>query len=260
MRRTSRWTGQIVSIYGESAHWPARTRSWRSTAAPRRHGARPRAGAVARRRAAVSTAPTAVKRTAMQAARRAPRPAVRLPHLRPGVLRADPVGADPVAPATASPSPDRSRAPARVRAVDCDPADLDAWLRLLRTPGVGATARRLLAAFGSPRPCSTPAARRRSTRWTVRRHALTIQPRPTGARRGWPPRWPGCRRWSHAPCVPLGDPTTPPRCSRPPTHRCCCTRGRLELLAPAGRRRQPQPDAAGRDNARAFAASWGQAG
>jgi DNA processing protein len=62
-----------------------------------------------------------------------------------------------------------------MRAVDCDADEIAAWLRLLETPQVGReSARRLLAAFGSPQAVlAASEARRKEVVGSVAAHALS---------------------------------------------------------------------------------------
>ena len=149
--------------------------------------------------------------------------------------------------------------------------DLGAWLRLLLSPGIGRdTARRLLAAFGSPQAIfdAAPAARRTllppgqpdtlaepPDAWPAQVEALArwLEGDPTGDTTGH-----GERR-----VVTLGDPLYPARLletADPPL--LLFLQGRAELLArPAIAvvgSRNPTPQ--GRENAQAFAAHLSRAG
>ncbi len=143
-----------------------------------------------------------------------------------------------------------------------DRDELAAWLRLLETPGIGReSARRLLAAFGSPEAAldASPAARR--TVVGARADALASTPASLAGLLETTLAWlaqPGRH------IVPLGDPRYPPallQTADPPL--LFYAQGRLELLS--ARRslaivgsRNPTPQ--GLENARAFAAHLSQAG
>ena len=143
------------------------------------------------------------------------------------------------------------------------PDDLDAWLRLLRTPGVGRdSARKLLAACGSAEGVlSAPAATLRALVSPAQCSALAQAPE------GHDEQVAATRAWAAADparhFITLGDPAYPPQLletADPPL--LLFAHGRLELLsAPAiaivGSR---NPTAQGADNARAFAAHLSQAG
>ena len=196
-----------------------------------------------------------------QAARRAARHAVRVPRVRPHVVRADPVGAGagqagrPFHPALIARRRirrDGSRAardrPRRARPPGCGS---------LETPGVGRdAARRLLAAFGSPQAVVRRLDRRRARSRRRRRGARARAAAARARRAGSPRPWPGSTTAAAEPrdVVTLGDPRYPPallETADPPL--LLYVQGRAELLA--GRldrhRRQPQPDAAGRSTTRA---------
>ena len=132
-------------------------------------------------------------RTHDQAARRAPRPAVRVPRLRAHVVRADPVGeASRSRPATASAAlscagADAGR-PRQPRMIDRD--ELAAWLRLARH--AGRRPRRGAA------PARAPSARRRrvlDASTAARQQLRRRRPRP----RRWRPSRRGLRRPSSPP-------------------------------------------------------------
>ena len=141
--------------------------------------------------------------------------------------------------------------------------DLDAWLRLLRTPGIGRTsARRLLAACGSPQGVFD--ARPAALRDLVGAEAASALSEP-------PPRHDdqlaATRAWLDAEAsrhvIALGDPAYPTsllETADPPL--LLYAQGRIELLQAAsvavvGSR---NPTAQGSDNARAFAKHLSQAG
>lgn len=146
---------------------------------------------------------------------------------------------------------------------DCDERELDAWLRLLETPGVGReTARRLLAAFGSPQAvlgatsddrrqfanaaCASALAR------PAERHASLVAE---------------TLAWLHADdrhrLITLGEADYPAallETADPPLMLYAC--GRPELLAHGSLAIVGSRHATvqGRENARAFAAHLGHAG
>jgi DNA processing protein len=143
------------------------------------------------------------------------------------------------------------------------PDDLDAWLRLLRTPGIGRTsARRLLAACGSPQAVFE--ARPAALRDLVGAEAASALSEP-------PPQHDeqlaATRAWLEADStrhvIALGDATYPSsllETADPPL--LLYAQGRIELLhvvsiAIVGSR---NPTAQGTDNARAFAKHLSQAG
>jgi DNA processing protein len=143
------------------------------------------------------------------------------------------------------------------------PDDLDAWLRLLRTPGVGRdTARRLLAAFGSAQGIfdAAPTARR-----------TLVEPAQASALSSIPDRHDeqvaAARQWLAADparhVIALGDAQFPAallETADPPLMLFAA--GRIELLAAPSiavvGSRNPTPQ--GADNARAFARHLSQAG
>lgn len=143
------------------------------------------------------------------------------------------------------------------------PDDLDAWLRLLRTPGVGRdSARRLLAVCGSAEGVfAASAATLQTLVGPALGSALAAPPEhhdeQVSATRAWAAADPA----RHV--ITLGDPSYPPQLLEtgdPPL--LLFAHGRLELLmAPAiavvGSR---NPTAQGADNARAFAAHLSRAG
>jgi DNA processing protein len=138
-----------------------------------------------------------------------------------------------------------------------------AWFRLLETPGVGRdTARRLLAAFGSPAAVlDAPPAALRSVVGPALTEALSVPPIDFDL------RWQAAQVWlaggsdRHVLC--LGDAAWPAlllQTADPPLM--LYVQGRLEALsepslAVVGSRK---PTAQGLDNARAFAAALGQRG
>jgi DNA processing protein len=143
------------------------------------------------------------------------------------------------------------------------PDDLDVWLRLLRTPGVGrGSARRLLAACGSAQGVfdAAPAALRElvdaptaiALRTTPQRHEEQL-----AATRAWL----GADTARHV--IVLGDAAYPPQLLESPDPPLLLyAQGMLELLAApsiavVGSR---NPTAQGADNARAFATHLSQAG
>ena len=143
------------------------------------------------------------------------------------------------------------------------PDDLDAWLRLLRTPGVGRTcARRLLAACGVPQAVFDAGAT--ALRELVGAEAASALSEP-------PPRHDeqlaATRAWLHGDAsrhvIALGEPAYPAallETADPPL--LLYAQGRIDLLQAAsiavvGSR---NPTAQGNDNARAFAKHLSQAG
>ncbi len=146
---------------------------------------------------------------------------------------------------------------------DCDERELDAWLRLLETPGIGReAARRLLAGFGSPQ--AALAASTDDRRQFVRSNAANALSRP-GERHD--ALLAGTLAWlradEHHHLIVLGEPAYPAallETADPPLM--LHARGRLELLrtpalAIVGSR---HATVQGRENARAFAAHLGGAG
>ena len=143
------------------------------------------------------------------------------------------------------------------------PDDLDAWLRLLRTPGVGrVSARRLLAACGSAEGIfrASPATLQTLVGATLA-SALGRLPDGHDEKLAATRAWAGTDGTRHV--LTLGDSSYPPQLlesADPPL--LLFAQGRLELrMAPAiaidGSR---NPTAQGADNARAFAAHLSQAG
>jgi DNA processing protein len=146
-----------------------------------------------------------------------------------------------------------------------DRDELAAWLRLIETPGIGReTARRLLAAFGSPRAVIDASVSAR--RQVVNAAAATALAEP-------PPSFDAtlraCEAWLDAPSqaprafVPLGDPRYPPlllEAGDPPL--ALYLEGRAELLTSLSLAivgsRHPTPQ--GLENARRFGASLSGAG
>lgn len=144
-----------------------------------------------------------------------------------------------------------------------DRDELAAWLRLLETPGIGReSARRLLAAFGSPEAVfGAPVAARREVVGPAKAEALETEPETFAALLETTRAW--LAQPQHA-VVPLGDPRYPSallETADPPL--LIHAQGRLELLG--ARRavaivgsRNPTPQ--GLENARAFAAHLSQGG
>jgi DNA processing protein len=143
------------------------------------------------------------------------------------------------------------------------PDDLDAWLRLLRTPGVGReTARRLLATFGSAQAVfdAAPGARRTLVD-AAQATALTAPPERHDEQVAATRQWLAGDVARHV--IALGDPHFPAallETADPPL--LLFAQGRLELLAAPAiavvGSRNPTPQ--GADNARAFARHLSQAG
>lgn len=147
-----------------------------------------------------------------------------------------------------------------------DREELAAWLRLVETPGIGLeTARRLLAAFGSPQAIfdAAPPARR-ALLLPAQAEALgTSAPALASlVESTW--QWlQGSEPTAPRHVVPLGDPRYPPlllETADPPL--LLYAMGRIELLGAAalavvGSR---NPSAQGLENARAFAAALSDAG
>jgi DNA processing protein len=146
-----------------------------------------------------------------------------------------------------------------------DRDDIAAWIRLLETPGVGRhSARRLLAAFGSPAAVLTSSqAARRSVVDGAVAEALGSASADVEARVAGALAWLEAAAPEARGAVPLGDPRYPPallQTADPPL--LLYTQGRCELLlagslAVVGSR-NPTPQ--GRENARAFAAHLSHAG
>lgn len=146
---------------------------------------------------------------------------------------------------------------------DCDERELDAWLRLLETPGVGReSARRLLAAFGSPQ--AVLGATTDDRRQCVQASPATALARP-GERHA--SLLADTLAWLRADdrhrLITLGDPDYPAallETADPPLM--LYARGRPELLARGSLAIVGSRNATlqGRDNARAFASHLGHAG
>lgn len=146
-----------------------------------------------------------------------------------------------------------------------DPEELGAWIRLLETPGVGReSARRLLAAFGSPQAvlaASTSA--RREVVGGVAAAALAETSEALDRQIAITLDWLAAETTAPRSVVPLDHPLFPPallHAADPPLM--LYAQGRLELLASAalavvGSR---NPTRQGTDNARAFSAHLSQAG
>lgn len=147
---------------------------------------------------------------------------------------------------------------------DWDPDELAAWLRLTATPGVGRTsARRLLAAFGSPEAAlAASAAARKTVVGPTAAQALTVEPEGFHDLLGRTRAWLADPDGAHA-LVTLGDPAYPEpllQTADPPL--LLYAAGRLELLqarslAIVGSR-SPTPQ--GRERALAFGGELSQAG
>lgn len=146
-----------------------------------------------------------------------------------------------------------------------DPEELGAWIRLLETPGVGReSARRLLAAFGSPQAvlAATTAARREVV-GTVAATALAETSEALDQQTRITLDWLAADTTAPRSVVPLGHPLFPPallHAADPPLM--FYAQGRLELLggeaiAVVGSR---NPTRQGTDNARAFSTHLSQAG
>lgn len=144
-----------------------------------------------------------------------------------------------------------------------DRDELAAWLRLLETPGIGReSARRLLAAFGSPEAAlGASIAARRQVVGGARAEALAVVPDTFDALLEKTLAWLALPRST---VVPLGDSHYPPallQTADPPL--LIYAQGRIELLAAARSlavvgSRNPTPQ--GLENARAFAAHLSRAG
>jgi DNA processing protein len=146
-----------------------------------------------------------------------------------------------------------------------DRDDAAAWIRLLETPGVGReSARRLLAAFGSPAAvlAASPAARRQVVEATVAEAlgsaSVDVEARVAAALAWLEAAAPEARN-----VVPLDDPRYPPallQTADPPL--LLYAQGRCELLQAGSLAivgsRNPTPQ--GRENATAFAAHLSRAG
>lgn len=148
---------------------------------------------------------------------------------------------------------------------DCDAGELAAWLRLLETPGTGReSARRLLAAFGSPQAAlAASTAQRRQVVGTAQASALEQADEGHDARlaatASWLARDDGLARH----IVTLGDPDYPSallESADPPL--LLYALGRIELLSATSiavvGSRHPTPQ--GRENAATFARQLAGAG
>jgi DNA processing protein len=143
------------------------------------------------------------------------------------------------------------------------PDDLDAWLRLLRTPGVGRdSARRLLAAFGAASTVfDTAASALRTIAGTALSAALGAPPAGQDEQVTATRAWRAQDTARHV--LTLGDAAYPPQlleCADPPL--LLFAQGRLELLtapsiAVVGSRNPPPQ---GIENAKAFAAHLSRSG
>jgi DNA processing protein len=144
-----------------------------------------------------------------------------------------------------------------------DRDELAAWLRLLETPGVGReSARRLLAAFGSPEAVlGASVAARREVVGNAKAEALAVAAESFEALLDTTLAW---LAQPHHEVVPLGDPRYPPlllETADPPL--LIYAQGRLDLLAAAPSvaivgSRNPTPQ--GLENAHAFAAHLSRGG
>jgi len=146
-----------------------------------------------------------------------------------------------------------------------DPDELGAWLRLLETPGLGReSARRLLAAFGSPQAViAASTAARRELVGPTQATALATEPEPLGTLVALTLAWLRTEAVEPRAVITLGDPRYPRALladADPPL--LLYAQGRFELLqadaiAVVGSR-NPTPQ--GADNARAFSGHLSQAG
>ncbi|MDP3823350.1 MAG: DNA-processing protein DprA [Burkholderiales bacterium] len=146
-----------------------------------------------------------------------------------------------------------------------DPEELGAWIRLLETPGVGReSARRLLAAFGSPQAVLVAStAARREVVGTVAATALAETYEALEQQTRITLDWLAAETTAPRSVVPLGHPLYPSallHAADPPLM--LYAQGRLELLsgeaiAVVGSR---NPTRQGTDNARAFSTHLSQAG
>jgi DNA processing protein len=144
-----------------------------------------------------------------------------------------------------------------------DPDELAAWLRLLETPGLGRdTARRLLAAFGSPQAvCQAPLAARRGVVGDALARALDEPPAAWAALVERTQAWLAASPRHHV--VTLGDPAYPPlllATADPPVLLYAIgdlARLQAPSIAVVGTR---HPSRQGLENARAFAAHLSQVG
>jgi DNA processing protein len=145
--------------------------------------------------------------------------------------------------------------------IDAD--ELSAWLRLLETPGLGRdTARRLLAAFGSPQAvCQAPFAARRGVVGDALARALDEPPAGWATLVGRTQAWLAASPRHHV--VTLGDPAYPPLllATADPPVLLYAIGDLAKLQAPSiavvGTR---HPSRQGLENARAFAAHLSQVG
>lgn len=146
-----------------------------------------------------------------------------------------------------------------------DPDELRAWLRLLETPGVGReSARRLLAAFGSPQAVfDTSTTARRSVVGPAQILALAVEPDTVAALLATTLDWLQADATEPRAVIAIGDPRYPAAlldAADPPL--LFYAQGRIELLqadalAVVGSR-NPTPQ--GSENARAFATHLSGAG
>jgi DNA processing protein len=152
-----------------------------------------------------------------------------------------------------------------MRAGDCDAEEVAAWLRLLETPQVGRdSARRLLAAFGSPQAAlSASVAQRKEIVGAGPAHALTQAGDSHDGLLTLTLEWLAQAEGPQRHLIALGDPDYPTallETADPPLLLYAI--GRVELLrgeslAIVGSR-NPTPQ--GRENAQAFASELGRAG
>ncbi len=146
-----------------------------------------------------------------------------------------------------------------------DREELRAWLRLLETPGLGReSARRLLAAFGSPQAAiAAPLAARREIVGSLASSALEAEPGTLAALVDATMAWLGADAPEPRAAITLGDPRYPQALLESPDPPLLFyAQGRIELLqlesiAIVGSR-NPTPQ--GLDNARAFASHLSHAG
>lgn len=146
-----------------------------------------------------------------------------------------------------------------------DRDELGAWLRLLETPALGrASARKLLAAFGSPQAVfSSAAAARRGLVGPTQAAALDSEPDQLGALLESTLAWLNADAGEPRAAITLGDPRYPASLLESPDPPLLIyAQGRLELLQAASiavvGSRNPTPQ--GLENARAFASHISQAG
>lgn len=146
-----------------------------------------------------------------------------------------------------------------------DRDELSAWLRLLETPQVGReSARKLLAAFGSPQAVFTAStSARRAVVATAAAQALASPPPTLAALVGATLSWLGAGAHAARAVIPLGDPRYPAlllEAADPPL--LLYAQGRTELLQAAAiavvGSRNPTPQ--GIESARAFAAHLSASG